>query len=69
MRIPDLLHASNTHLHTHAADKEGVIDLLVELQTRAAAFPTKGLTKRPFWPVRLRTAPPSKRALRCPMPE
>ena len=34
----------------------------------AAAFPTKGLIKRPFWPVRLRTAPPSKRALRCPMP-
>ena len=45
MRITDLLDASKIQLHTHAADKEGVIDLLVELQTRSGCISDKGAYK------------------------
>lgn len=45
MRIIDLLDASKIQLHTHAADKEGVIDLLVELQTRSGCISDKGAYK------------------------
>ena len=45
MRIIDLLDASKIQLHTHAADKEEVIDLLVELQTRSGCISDKGAYK------------------------
>ena len=69
MRIVDLLSQDKIALGAVAADKEAAIDLLVEAagQERAAS-PTRRPTKKPFWPVRPRAAPPLRRASPCPTP-